>query len=347
LVVTAYSTPTASTNPALPLSDAITKIEIVDGGSVIKSLTGNQIKGLSMIHGHNPLGSTEKNDNAVEGYDQFIIPLGGLFNGVQYAPDMSVFSNPQIKITWDYSITTTEFGMTCDADAAPAMKFSIMGKILREAQNVVHGYVKSTILKEYTQATSTETSIEIPKGLPLLGIAVEAGYDAKAFTDDVNEIKLDIDNGAWIPFDFFEEEVNSIQQIWYKKPFMYSWYADLEDADELDVHMGYPLHVLATPGIDSSKGLAFRFDENRRGVETVDLMDLATPTATDVYQQIALTSIGWEPFHLWYCPMSQLQGGDDDTLDTTQYSRLDLKITSSSNASTSSTPDVVAEYLVL
>jgi hypothetical protein len=347
ILLTIYSTPTASTTPATPISDAITKIEVIDGGTVLKSITGNQAKALSMIHKYPRLASTEKNDNAVEGYDQIFLPLGGFFNGQEYAPDMSVFNNPQIKLTWDYSLTTTEFGMTGAADSSPAMKFTVLAKILREPGVFNHGYVKSTILKEFTQAASTTTVVELPRGQPLIGFGVEAGYSAKDFVNDLAEIKLDFDNGDWIPFHLYAEEVNSIQQLWFNHPFMYTFYSDLEDADELDTHMGWLGCIHATPGIDSSKGLAFRFDENRRGVETVDLMDLATPTATDVIQQIGLTSIGWEPFHMWYCPVRAILGDEHDTIDTAQFSRIELELTSDSSASTSSTPDVVADYLVM
>lgn len=216
IIVKAYSTPTASTNPALPLSDAITKIEIIDGGTVIKSISGNQAKALSMIHNHNRMGNWEINDNAAEGYDDFIIQLGGKIGDKLYAPDMSAFSNPQIKITWDYSITTNEFGASYDADTSPAMKFTVLGKILREPGPYTHGYLKTTKLYEYTQATSTTTVTEIPRGKPLYGLGIEAGYDAKDFTDDVNEIKLDFDNGDWIPFHLYAEEILTAQQLWFK-----------------------------------------------------------------------------------------------------------------------------------
>jgi hypothetical protein len=346
LLITAYSTPTASSGPALPLSDAITKIELVDGGTVIKSITGNQAKALSMIHGHNPLGSSEVNDNAVEGYDQFWIPLGGLFNKTRYAPNMGAFNNPQLKITWDYSLTTTEFGMTCDADTTPAMKFTALAKIIRDAAGITHGYVKSTILKEFTQATSTQTVIEVPRGQPLIGLGVEAGYDALQLMDDLTEILLDFDNGAWQPFHLYTEEIGLIQQEWFKRPFEYNWLADLEDADELDSHMGYLLNLLATPMIDSSLGLVWRFDGGHKGVETTDLMDLATPTACSVYQQIALKATGYCPFHVWYMPVRAILGEESDTIDTSGFSRIELELTSGASASTSSTPDVIAEYLM-
>jgi len=346
LIVKAYSTPTASTDPALPLSDAITKIEIVDGGTVIKSLTGNQIKGLSMIHGHNRLGNWEINDNAVEGYDDFIIKLGAKADDKLYAPDMSSFSNPQIKITWDYSITTNEFGASYDADTSPAMKFTVLAKILREPGPYTHGYLKSTILKEYTQATSTTTTVELPRGQPLYGVGVEAGYDAKTFMDDVNRIKLDFDNGDWIPFDLYQEEIITAQQLWFKKPFEVAWMADVADDKDFDTHMGHLLHISAMA--TTNAGRAFEWQGTYgEAVETLGYWDLATPSVVTTYEAALLKSVGYCPYHIWYCPARAILGDMEDTLDTTQFSRIELEITSSSSASTSSTPDVIAEYLVV
>ena len=344
IIVKAYSTPTASTNPALPLSDAITKIEIVDGGTVIQSLSGNQIKGLSMIRKYKRLGGLELNKNATEGYDDFHIILGGEFDGKLYAPDMSNFSNPQIKITWDYSLTTTKFGMSVDADTDPNMKFTIIAKTLREPGPYVHGYIKSSSIKTYTQAASTTTVTEIPRGHPLVGLGVEAGYDALNFTDDVNKIKLDFDNGDWVPFEFFEEEIATSQAWWHGEPFEYAWMADIKDDIELDTHMGIPLSVEFTA--TTNAGRAFEFQAIRKGVETLGYWDLATPSEVTSYETAYIKSIGYAPFHIWYVPMKAILGGEADTLDTTKFGRIELEVTSSSSASTSMKPEIIAEYLI-
>lgn len=344
LIVTAYSTPTASTDPALPLSEAITKIEIVDGSKVLKSLTGNQIKGLMMIHGPKSISGSETNDNAVEGHDEIRLLMGKIINGVNYAPDMSRFSNPQIKITYDYSITTGKRGATYDADAAPAMKFTVLAKIVREGGKYTHGYVKSSEIYTFTQAASTETPVEIPRGEKLIGLGIEAGYDALQFTDDVNQLKLDFDNSDWIPIEFYEDEVISCQKLYFPEGFEYNFMMDIIDAVEIDTHMGYVTHIDGT-GL-SSGGRSFEYDGSHKGVEAVGYMDVATPTAIATYEQVYISSKGFIPFGMWYLPMSMIQDGADDTLDTTAYSRIVLKMTSSASASTSSTPSIIAEYLV-
>ena len=170
------------------------------------------------------------------------------------------------------------------------------------------------------------------------------GYDALQFTDDVNQLKLDFDNSDWIPIEFYEDEVISCQKLYFPEGFEYNFMMDIIDAVEIDTHMGYVTHIDGT-GL-SSAGRAFEYDGSHKGVEAVGYMDVATPTAISTYEQVYISSKGFIPFGMWYLPMSMIQDGADDTLDTTAYSRIVLKMTSSASASTSSTPSIIAEYLV-
>jgi len=344
IIVTPYSTPTASTDPALPLSEAITKIEIVDGATVIQSLSGNEIKGLSMLRGDHDLASPEVNDNAVEGHDDFRLLLGGFYNGTNYAPDFASFSNPQIKISWDYSLTTGKRGETFDADAAPAMKFTVLAKVIRDGRGYRNGYVKSSELYTWTAAASTTTQIEIPRGEPLLGLGIEAGYDAKLFTDDCNQVKLDFDNGNWKPVELYADEVIASQQMWFKEPFEVSYMMDLISGVEIDTHMGYTTDVAMNA--TAAAGRALSYVGGHGGVEAVYFSDVATPTTISTYEQVYVKSTGWCPYGVWYVPMSKILNGDGDTIDTTQFSRIMLENTTSAAVSTASTPAVIAEYLI-
>ena len=344
ILLTAWSTPTAVTHPALPLTDAITKVQVIDGGTVIKSLTGNQARALQMIHGDNCLAGEDWAKNAVEGWTTFRIPLGGILDGNKFAPDMSVFSNPQIKITWDYSITTTEFGMSCDADAAPAMKFSVLAKMLRDGAPVTHGYLRSQQIYEFTQSASSTTVTEIPRKYPIVGIGIEAGYDNKDFADDVEEVKLDFDNGSWIPFHFYEGEIGSIQQAWFNNCFKYSWLAEMIDAEELDTHMGILSHLGARA--TSAAGRSVEYEAGNQGVDTLSLFDVNVPTAIAAYEAIYFEATGWMPFHMWYMPAKALTGEGKETLLSTDYGRIEIETTSGAAASASSTPAIILEELV-
>lgn len=346
IVVRVFSTPTASTSPALPISDAITKIEITDGSKVIKSLTGNQAHALEVYHRKPRRASTEKNDNAVEGYDDFILVLGKKVNGIEYAPDFSKFSQPQLKITWDYSLTATHFNMPVDADATPAIKVTILAKVVREGGKYTHGYIKSGQIYTWTSAASATTQTEVPIGEKLYGLMIEAGYPSKDWTEDVEQIKLDFDNGAWIPLDLYEEEIVPIQQEWFEEPFEIKWRADAKDANVVDVHMGYVTSISATPlyYVAGTKAHEFYYPSDTQGISTIKLMSGAEALVT--YSQYSFVVQGFMPYQCWYAPVSKILDGGGDLIDTNAYSRIVLQTVSGSSVHTSSKPNVVAEYFV-
>lgn len=344
IVVRAFSTPTASTNPALPLNDAITKIEIVDGAEVIKSLDGNQVRALQMIHDRKSLVLTDTDDNAAEGYGDFKLIFAKKLNGTSYCPDFSRFANPQIKISWDYSATSVK-GASYDADASPAMKFTILAKVVRGAgHGYTHGYLKSSSIKTITQAASTTSVVEIPRGEPLVGIMVDAGYDALDFTEDVEKLKLDFDNGAWVPMELYEEEVQTAMDMWFNGPFSVKFRKDLQDSVELDTHMGYVSDISILPLFDDS--IATAYPSAPKGIETVNAYSTETPAALAAYSQFCIEANGFIPFNCFYVPMGAILNGMADTVDTTRYGRVDLELTSGASASTSSRPEVIAEYLI-
>ena len=344
IVVRAYSTPTASTNPALPLIDAITKIEIVDGAKVIKSLTGNQIKALEMIHKTRSLNMTSTDEGGVEGYEEFTLILGKFLNGRFYAPDFSRFDNPQIKITWDYSQTTTDKGMSCDADTSPNMKFTVLAKVLREGASYTHGYIKSVDVRTWTQSASTTEVTEIPRDGHLVGIGIECGYDAKNITDDLAEVKLDFDNGAWVPLHLYDEDVVACQQEFFGGPFEVTFRKDVKDGIEVDVHMGYVTNISVTD-VEGKGGLTYAYPSDPSGIETLNVY-ASDGTSYGTYHVASFNVKGFIPFHVWYVPAKALAGTGQDTIDTSQFRRIVLETKSGANVSTSSTPTVIAEYLV-
>ena len=339
-----YCTPTASSDPALPLSEAITKIEIVDGGETIVSATANDLKGLAMLNKYHSLSSPEINDNAVEGHDVIPILLGGTVNGKKFAPDFSRFNNPQLKITYDHSQTTGLRGATYDADAAPVQKFTVLALISTGGNMYQPGFLRTQETYTFTQAVSATEEIQIPKGEQLYQIAVRAGYDALDLTQDLAEVELNLNHGEDVPLHLYADEVISSQALWYDDPFEYSFAMDLIDAVEIDTHMGY-LDDISMFSM-SSAGRSLEYDSMHKGVEAVGFMDAATPTAISTYEQVGIKATGYCPFGLWGLPMKAVGDIENDLLDTTQFRDIKLKLTSGASASTSQTPAILTQYVV-
>lgn len=343
IVVRAYRTTGSNTNGPLPVHHIIRKIEIVDGSKVIQSLTGEQIKGLMWYRGSGFSVSTVKDTANTESYDDFVLTLGGVFDGKRYAPDFGRFSNPQIKITWDASLTSVK-GVSYDAISDPGMKFTVLAKVVRDGGALyTHGYVKSSQIYTWTQAANKVTDIEIPRGDPLLGLMINAGYDGLDWTEDVEKIKLDFDNGAWIPLELYEEEIVPELAQWFPKLCVYGFQRDIKDNIEVDFRMGYVSKIDYIALTDAAR--EFNYQDGTKGIGTVGLFDSATPSEVTSFELSGFKVYGHIPFHNYYIPMRAITMGESDTIDTTKYGRIILQLTSGASASTSSTPQVVAEYL--
>ncbi len=343
LTVRAFSTPTASSNPALPLNKAITSIKVMDGGNTLVDLSPNQLLGVHTHRFGRNWVSTEINDNGAEGYEDFPIHLGAMLNGVLYAPDFSKFSNPQIEITWDYSQTSDKFGVSYDADTSPAMKFTVVAHVLRNTAKYQHGYVKSKVIRTLTSAASATVTTDIPRGLPLVGLMIEAGYLNLSFTEDVNQLKLDFNTGEWTPLDLYEEEIVPFNRDVFGTAEV-SFIADLIDNKAVDLHMNFPTKINFLELTDDS--VAFNFQKTHIGIATVGKFATETPAAITSYSATMINAVGLLPFNCFYVPSSYLTGGDSDLLDTSKWRNIDLTIVQSANVSTSSTPSIIAEYLV-
>jgi len=163
------------------------------------------------------------------------------------------------------------------------------------------------------------------------------------FTDDVNKIKLDIDSGSWVPLELYEEEIVPMQQRWFGAPFSVSYMKDIISAKEIDSRMGYVTGVNGAAATAAAR--EFAWAESHAGIGTTAYFDAATPSAITAYEQAYLKFEGYIPNSVYYIPAWALQNGEGDVLDLTKYKSVDLYITSSSNASTNSKPQVIMETL--
>ena len=345
LVVGVHSTLTASTNPTPNLEELITKIEVMDGGTVIKSLNGRQARALSMFHGNHQLSLTGTEDNAVEGYDEFIIPFGFFYRDTKHMLNMDKLANPQIKITWDASGTAGEHGEDKDADADPAIKLTVLADMYRGVPpGGVEGYIRSNQIKQFTQAASTSNDVSIPRDQPLVGILVEAGYKNLDWTEDVEEIKLDFDHGSWIPFHFYEEQIVPIQRLWHGGDFEVSFMKDLIDNKTIDARMGYVTDISITPASDIAR--AVNWQGSHTGVDIPGILASSSETADTTYSQYYVQVKGQMPFQCWYMPVNVIQDGNATSIDLSKYGDVTLTLTSGASASTSSKPKVLVEQLI-
>lgn len=334
-----------SDNTMLPNYLAIKKIELlVDGSTVVKSLTARQAMALMWYNG----GPFSTNNNYMSvgnvnvAYDNFPLYLGRFAGDTKAGLDLARYSNPQLKITWDVSQTSVD-GVTYDANTTdPSFTYNIMAKIIDGIPaGFTNRYVQSREINAYNPAASGETTTELPRGYDLKGIMIGSRYKSYAWNAALDHVKLDFDNGKWLPIDMDYENLAQAFKGWFPKPCIYNtWlkHASGDDFDSCMMQVASLSYAGAGSNVYHCLWGVFEFPIYTMSIYSHDGSE--NTSATDVFYSV----VGWGPMQTLYIPMEQLTDGVTDVVRTTDYGRIDLKIETAS-ASTSDTTRIVAEYL--
>ncbi len=325
--------------------DALTKLELlVDGSTVVKSLSGQEARAL-IYYNKGPFATTGLfwgTGGSTDSYSGFPLYLNRWAGDNMTGLDLNVYSNPQLKLTYDVTQTSID-GCTYDAATTPAFKYNVMAKILDGAPSgFINKYCQSREIDNWTWAASTEHGTEIPRGFELYRLMYRSGYLNVSWTNMFDKLKLDFDNGVWKPLDLDHEHVAMLQKAWFPWPVTAGWWDKAASADTANLMV----HQLAGMGHASAAGTGefIYYDMHETGLHDIAKYDNAGSAITSQTNNHILVQ-GWGPMQTICIPMKELMDGGQESIITTDYGRIDLKITSGSSASSSGKGYVVAEYL--
>lgn len=331
---------------ALPDWAAVQKIEVlVDGSTVVKSLTGRQVRALCWYNG-GPFTTTGwfwSTGGSQDSYTAFPLYFGRFAGDTEYGLDLGAFSNAQLKITWN-TTTTSQDGNTYDANASdPTFTYNIMAKILDGTPTGFRNmYMQSRQVDEWTVAASTERNTEIPRGFELYGIMFGSRYKNVGFASLFEKIKLDFDNGKWLPLDMDYENIIMAFKDWYPEPVLVGFWENSSTGDDYDTNLMQinAMSMAATGGT----GVSMSYDAHEMGLHDTAFYDFDGSADSDISMKWRF-QMGWGPHQTIYIPMKHLVDGGKETVTTTQFGRIDFKVTTGSGAGSSAVSRVVAEYL--
>jgi len=330
------------TNGVLPAFAAITKLEIVDGSRVIQSLSGAQAQALMFYRGQaygNTLRSEIQSSTAV---DYFRLNLGLYNQDPLHMLDLSRLTSPQLKITWDGTQTSVD-GLTYDAGSSISAVITAVATICdSQPAGFTDTFVQSSQIHSYTQVAGATEYVDIPRDRPLLGILVRGAYKDKLVRDDFNKVRLNINNGEWIPFEFEDLEIEQKQAEWFGKAVNVMMKVSVKSGSYIDTGLGEVYGCSITPL--GNTPIHDQANTLTGGYLKVYSSDLATPSEYTTVHSVLIKASGLFPHHTFYFPMDKVVA-DGKTLDVTEFKRVVLECTSSSSASSSSVPTIVAEYL--
>ena len=328
----------------LPLWAAIQKLEVlVDGSTVVKSIDGRQAKALCWYNKgpFDKLGWYQPSGSHNVYYHHFPLYFGRFAGDTKYGLDLGAYANPQLKVTWNMT-TTTDHGVTYDAVTTPAFTYNVQAKVIDgQPAGFTNKYIQSRQIDDWATANSTEHNAEIPRGYDLRGVMIEGAYLNINWFDIINHVKLDFDNGKWVPIDMDYENVKACHISWWPEECAINQAYYGATGDGIDVQlMEVNGHSSGATDLDNAT-IAYGF--TTYGASTLlKYTEAGVAQATASY--IWLRDAGWGPMGTTYIPMAQLLDGGVEEVRTTDYGRIDLKIQTGSAAGTSAHTKVVAEY---
>ena len=344
MVIRVYRTTGANTNGPLPIHRIVKNISVMDGSKELKNISGSEAKGLMYKHKDTACYSTQVDTASLETYDDFLICFGRFPGDTKYGVDMSKIENGEIKLELD-ATTATHDGVAYDALAAPVFKYTISEHVLDSLPRDFTGYfIQSRKINDWAQTVSSWERTSVPRRDPLVGLMIKAGYLAKDWTEDIEEIKLDFGGGAWVPLELREEDIPRMQSQWMGAEAEVSFMRDVIDNMDMDLQMGYIESISMLAMTDVAR--EFNWQNFHQGLGVVGAWDAAVPAVDAVFRKTAIDVRGLMPYHTYYIPMNEITEQTDIAVSTAEWNRIDLWTLSGAAASTSSRPRVVAEYLI-
>lgn len=329
----------------LPDWEAVTKIELlVKGSTVVKSLSGKQVRQLMWYNGgpFTQSGSFWGAGGSTDTYTNLILYLGKFAGDTKNGLDLGRYENPQVKITYDTSLTSVD-GNTYDAATSPTFKYNLMAKLFDgRPAGFTDRFVQSSQIKSYTTANSTEINTEVPKGFGLKNLIFGASYKNIGYTHIPDRVKLDFDNGSWVPIDVEHENMKAMHLSWWPKPVIAAFWTTAASSDDFDTQC-FQINSINSSNTGGTTA-AISYDAHEMGLHDVAKYTYAGAAATG--QDIGWIQVmGWGPHQSYNIPMEELVDGSLDNIDTNAFGRIDLKLTTGASAGTSAVMKVVAEYL--
>jgi len=179
------------------LADCLTRIEVVDGGKTLISLTGHEAFALAAyllgkfpdaIHTEIPSNTSSL---------AFPIFFGRMLGDKTYAFDPKRYSMPQIRLQWNLAAITA-VGVTGFTTATGTITY--IADIM-EGAAAPTGLITSKEHYAFTSAASGVEYIDLPRDNPILGFMLRAFESQVQWFSTVSNVKLNIDQGRIVPFD--------------------------------------------------------------------------------------------------------------------------------------------------
>ena len=189
-------------NKANLMAQCVSKIEVIDGGEILYSLSGEQSYALACYRlGYMPYQQVTEVPGNTQTLD---VPLmfGRWFGDPQFALDPTKFVNPQVRVTWDLAAVRA-VGATGYLTATGEL--TVVADIMEGGPSPV-GVLKAAEQYSFTAAASGVEYVDLPRDYPYRRIMIRAAEAGSYVPAILTNAKLNVDQGRYVPFDFNVED---------------------------------------------------------------------------------------------------------------------------------------------
>lgn len=345
LNITPYNTSYATTvnSGLIPSFLSVKNIEVVDGANIIQSLSGAEAQAEQFYRGGTNPCPMRFEGCGMENFDEFYMRFGRYDGDPELMLDCNQLTNPQVKLTYDY-VTTVYDGLTYTCPTTPNFLWTVLADVLRgPPEGAPRGFIRSRRIYDYHQAVSATEYIDIPRTEPIYGIMMRGGYIGKNLKDDFSQVKLNINNDEWVPFNIIDDELYCCATEWWPDEPAVSYRVTATDEHQWDSGLGY---VVGQQGdIKWGTPILAHFTTDFGGYPKMQFFTTSTGAESDTTWPVYYQCIGKFPHHTFYLPMSEVVDGSAYALDATQTSKIQLALTSSASASASATIEIILDTI--
>lgn len=180
---------------AARLASSVSKLAVVDGSSVLHSLSMDQEQAKNFFdYRHLPYQALSQAAAAVI-VEEAIIDFRRRPGDPNFYLDTSRYVNPQLQLTHSFTVSASDGFATGDG------KLTVIARLIDSGAAANQGFVMAKQLDSFASAASGDHTTELPLDFPIASIMVQDPVDGEPPDHYLSNFKLTADTDSFIPID--------------------------------------------------------------------------------------------------------------------------------------------------
>jgi len=183
----------ATSNTVARLNGMVSKIQVIDGSTVLTSLSMQEVQALNFYRNKRLPLQILSQAAAGAVTEEAIVNFSRMPGDVQFYLDTSLYQNPQLQLTHALTISATA------GFATGTGKISVIARVLDSGAPSRLGFMLAKEVDSFASAASGDHNTDLPLDFPIAALMVLNPVDSKRPDETLSNLKLTADTDAYIP----------------------------------------------------------------------------------------------------------------------------------------------------